>query len=72
MGLSVFAGVFAGKWVQDNWTHWEPWTLIIGFGFGCTAATRALMRTARDWRREIEEREKLADFEQRESEERFH
>lgn len=54
MALSICAGTLGGRWVQDNWTHWAPGTMLIGFGLGCIAAARALMRTSQEWRREIE------------------
>lgn len=53
MGAAVFVGAFAGMYVQNHWTHWAPWTTLIGLGIGLAAAVLAVLRTARNFGRVI-------------------
>lgn len=52
VGCTLFAG-----WLEREYTHWSPWTTVIGFGIGVGAAIKALVRTAKQYQREIAERE---------------
>jgi F0F1-type ATP synthase assembly protein I len=52
VGCTLLAG-----WIEREYTHWSPWTTVIGFGIGVGAAIKALVRTAKQYQREIAERE---------------
>lgn len=48
MAIAIVLCTFAGLWLQNNVTHWQPWTMLIGFGFGVGAAVNAIMRVIRE------------------------
>ena len=52
VGCTLLAG-----WIEREYTHWSPWTTLIGFGVGIGAAIKALVRTAKQFQRETAERE---------------
>jgi F0F1-type ATP synthase assembly protein I len=52
VGCTLLAG-----WIEREYTHWAPWTTLIGFGIGVGASIKALVRTAKDYQREVAERE---------------
>jgi F0F1-type ATP synthase assembly protein I len=65
IAAAVGVGALGGLWLQNNVTHWAPWTLYIGLSIGLGAAVLAIIRTARNFTRVIEaeeaaEREKAA------------
>ena len=47
VGCTLLAG-----WLEREYTHWSPWTTVIGFGIGVGAAINALVRTAKQYQRE--------------------
>jgi F0F1-type ATP synthase assembly protein I len=57
LGIEIAVAVglctLVGHWLQNNVTHWAPWTTLIGIGIGLGAATKAIVRTARNYRREL-------------------
>src|SRR5512147_1829546 len=53
VGCTLFAG-----WLEREYTHWSPWTTMIGFGVGVGAAIKALVRTAKQYQHEVAERER--------------
>ncbi len=53
MAAAVAVGVFLGKYLERNVTHWAPWTTFIGLGIGLAAAVFAVIRTARNFGRVI-------------------
>lgn len=57
VGLEIVVAVtictFAARWLEDNVTHWSPWTTLIGIGVGLAAATKAITRAARNYKRAI-------------------
>lgn len=57
MAAAVGVGAGLGLYLQNNVTHWAPWTLYIGLGIGLGAATIAVIRTARNFTRVIEAEE---------------
>jgi F0F1-type ATP synthase assembly protein I len=59
VGCTLFA-----SWLEREYTHWSPWTMLIGFGIGVGAAIKALVRTAKQYQREIAEREQARPREQ--------
>jgi|SRR5690606_38985797 len=59
VGCTLFA-----HWLEIRYTHWSPWTTLIGFGVGIGASIKALVRTARQFQREVAERERLEQAEQ--------
>jgi len=59
IAVAVVGCTLVARWLESSYTHWAPWTTLIGFGVGIGAAVKALVRTARDFQREIAERERL-------------
>jgi len=59
MAVAVSFGAVGGYYIERYLTHWSPWTMLIGFGVGVAAATKAVLRTARTYqaslRRDAEE-----------------
>ena len=53
VGCTLFA-----RWLETNYTHWVPWTTLIGFAVGIGAAVKALVRTAKQFQKEVAERER--------------
>ena len=57
LGIEIAVAVaicsLGAHWLQENVTHWRPWTSLIGIGIGLGAATKAIIRTARNYRREL-------------------
>ncbi len=46
MAVAIAIGAFGGRWLQENVTHWRPWTFYIGFLVGLGAAANIVVRTA--------------------------
>lgn len=57
IAVAVAGCTLVAMWLQNNYTHWEPWTMLIGLGIGIGAAVKALVRTAKQFQAEIAERE---------------
>ena len=55
VGCTLFA-----VWLENNYTHWSPWTTLLGFAAGVGASVKALVRTAKQYQREVEAREREA------------
>jgi F0F1-type ATP synthase assembly protein I len=53
VGCTLFAG-----WLEREYTHWSPWTTVLGFAVGIGAAIKAIVRTAKQYQRELAERER--------------
>lgn len=53
IALSVAIGALGGLWLEHNVTHWAPWTSLLGIAIGIGAATKAVVRTARNFKREL-------------------
>lgn len=65
IAAAVGVGAGLGLYLQNNVTHWRPWTLYIGLAIGLGAAIIAIVRTARNFTRvlaaeEAAERDKAA------------
>ena len=58
IAVAVVGCTLLARWLESTYTHWAPWTTLIGFGVGIGAATKALFRTAKAFQREIAERER--------------
>lgn len=48
MAVAICIGAFGGKYVQDHWTHWKPWTMLIGLFIGIGAAALAIVRVVNE------------------------
>lgn len=48
MAVAICLGAFGGKYVQDHWTHWKPWTMLIGLMIGIGAAALAILRVVNE------------------------
>jgi F0F1-type ATP synthase assembly protein I len=53
MVVAVAIGAFGGMWLERNVTHWAPWTTLLGIAVGLGAAVKAVVRTARTYKREL-------------------
>jgi F0F1-type ATP synthase assembly protein I len=41
-------------WLENEYTHWAPWTTLIGLFVGLGAAIKAVMRTIKQYQRELD------------------
>lgn len=55
MVVAITICAFGGMWVERNVTHWAPWTSLIFLFAGFGAATKAVLRAARTYRRALAE-----------------
>jgi hypothetical protein len=53
IAVCIAFGAAAGRYIEREWTHFAPWTTLFGFFVGLAAAVKALIRTARQAKREI-------------------
>lgn len=53
MVVAVAIGAFGGMWLERNVTHWAPWTTLLGIAVGLGAAVKAVVRTARTYKRDL-------------------
>ena len=57
VGLEIVVAVtvctLGARWLEQNVTHWAPWTTMIGIFVGLGAAAKAIVRTARNYTREL-------------------
>ncbi|PRP97580.1 putative F0F1-ATPase subunit [Enhygromyxa salina] len=58
IAVAVIGCTLIASWLERTYTHWAPWTTVIGFVIGIGAAVKALVRTARQYQREIAERDR--------------
>ena len=58
IAVAVVGCTLVARWLESTYTHWAPWTTLIGFGVGIGAAVKALVRTARQFQAEIAQRER--------------
>lgn len=56
MAVAICGGALLGMWIERRFTHWAPWTTLIGLGIGLGAATLAILRVVREHEREAAER----------------
>lgn len=57
IAVAIVGCTLVAMWIENRYTHWSPWTTLIGFGVGIGAAVKALVRTARQFQREVAQRE---------------
>ncbi len=55
MVVAITACAVGALWLERNVTHWAPWTSLLGIGVGLGAATKAVVRAARSYRRQLAE-----------------
>lgn len=53
IAVAVTIGAVGGYWLERNVTHWSPWTTLLGIAAGLGAAVKAVLRTARNYKREL-------------------
>lgn len=58
IAVAVVGCTLLAMWLEARYTHWSPWTTLIGFGVGIGAAIKAIVRTAKQFQREVAERER--------------
>ena len=64
IAVAIVGATLVARWLETNYTHWAPWTTLIGFAVGIGAAVKALVRTARQYQDELEahrQRELVSD-----------
>ncbi|NVB42686.1 AtpZ/AtpI family protein [Pseudenhygromyxa sp. WMMC2535] len=57
IGLAIGGTTLLARWIENTYTHWSPWTTLIGFGVGLGAAIKAVVRTIREYHRELDARQ---------------
>jgi F0F1-type ATP synthase assembly protein I len=55
MVVAVAICALGALWLERNVTHWSPWTSLLGIAVGLGAATKAIMRAAKTYRRQLAE-----------------
>jgi F0F1-type ATP synthase assembly protein I len=55
MVVAITVCALGALWLERNVTHWSPWTSLIGIGVGLGAASKAIVRSARSYRRQLAE-----------------
>jgi F0F1-type ATP synthase assembly protein I len=58
IAVAVVGCTLVARWLEGAYTHWAPWTTMIGFALGIAVSIKALVRTAKQFQREIAERER--------------
>lgn len=58
IAVSIVGCTLLAGWVEVRFTHWSPWTTLIGFALGVAVAIKAIVRTAKQFQREVAERER--------------
>jgi F0F1-type ATP synthase assembly protein I len=62
VGLEIAVAItmctLAAHWLENNYTHWAPWTTLIGLAIGLGAAVKAVLRAIRQYERELEAQER--------------
>jgi F0F1-type ATP synthase assembly protein I len=53
--VAICIGTFGGLWLERSVTHWSPWTTLLGLAIGLGAATKAITRAARNYKRSLAE-----------------
>lgn len=56
IAVAICLGTFGGRWIEENWTHWAPWTTVIGFFAGVGAAGLAIWRVVQEHQAGVEAR----------------
>lgn len=55
MVVAITVCALGAQWLERNVTHWSPWTSLIGIAIGLGAASKAIVRAARSYRRQLAE-----------------
>lgn len=55
MVVAIVVCALGALWLERNVTHWAPWTSLIGIGIGLGAASKAVFRAAKTYRRQLAE-----------------
>lgn len=55
MVVAITVCAFGALWLERHVTHWSPWTSLLGIGVGLGAATKAVFRAAKTYRRQLAE-----------------
>lgn len=64
IAVAVVGCTLIANWIEHEYTHWAPWTTVIGFLVGIGASIKALVRTARQYQRELAEQQRESASEQ--------
>ncbi len=58
IAVAIVGCTLLAHWIELRFTGWSPWTTLIGFAVGIGASVKALVRTAKQYQRELAERER--------------
>ena len=53
IAVAICGCTLLARWLETQYTHWSPWTTVIGFTIGIGAAVQALIRTSKQYQKEI-------------------
>jgi F0F1-type ATP synthase assembly protein I len=57
VGIEIVVAItlctLVAMWIERRFTHWSPWTTLIGLVFGLAAAVNAVVRTSRNFHRSL-------------------
>ena len=53
IAVAICGCTLLARWLETNYTHWRPWTTLIGLVIGIGAAVKALVRTSQDYQKEL-------------------
>ncbi|MBX7083160.1 MAG: AtpZ/AtpI family protein [Nannocystaceae bacterium] len=57
MAVAITICAVGAMWLERNVTHWSPWTSLLGVLCGILAASKAVLRAARSYKRELADAE---------------
>ncbi len=63
MAVAIVLCTMGAWWIESHFTHWAPWTMIIGFMVGVGGAANAIFRTIRQHEAEVAARREGTDGE---------
>lgn len=53
IAVSITLCTLVASWLEREYTHWAPWTTLLGFVLGLAVAVKAVLRTIRQYHREL-------------------
>jgi len=54
IAVAISICALGGSYLERHVTHWSPWTTLIAIAIGIGAAAKAIIRTTRNYLRELE------------------
>ena len=53
IAIAISLCTLTAHWLENDYTHWAPWTTLIGLAVGLGAATKAVLRSIEQYHREL-------------------